>query len=195
MPSTTAMCASTAAISSSRKKFSTTCGTTKNSSWNRSTGSCRRSSCWATFMTASGPAWTLSRIGSSWKASTRRGPHPGKYGKPMASARDGACMLPLDFSQDPATPLKLLFLGAHSDDIEIGCGGTVLQLLSARANVDVAWVVFSSSAEREREARTSASLFLEQSKGQSKVIVKKFRDGYFPYQGTEIKEFFDELRK
>lgn len=103
-------------------------------------------------------------------------------------------MLPLNLSQDSAAPLKLLCLGAHADDIEIGCGGTVLQLLSARSNLDVAWVVFSSEREREREARTSASLFLKQAKQQKKVIVRKFRDGFFPYQGTEIKEFFEELK-
>jgi LmbE family N-acetylglucosaminyl deacetylase len=104
-------------------------------------------------------------------------------------------MLPLTFPRDPSTPLKLLFLGAHSDDIEIGCGGTVLQLLSTYRKVDVVWVVFSSTAEREREARASASLFLEQATGQTKVIVMKFRDGFFPYQGMAIKEFFEELKK
>jgi LmbE family N-acetylglucosaminyl deacetylase len=102
-------------------------------------------------------------------------------------------MLPLNLPEDPAAPLKLLFLGAHSDDIEIGCGGTVLKLLASRSNVDVMWVVFSSSEQREREARTSASLFLGQAK--QNVIVRKFRDGFFPYQGTEIKEFFEELKK
>lgn len=107
----------------------------------------------------------------------------------------GACMLPLDLSRGPSARLHLLFLGAHSDDIEIGCGGTVLQLLSARSNVDVTWVVFSSGAEREGEARTSASLFLEQATGQKNVTVMNFRDGFFPYQGTQIKEFFEELKK
>jgi LmbE family N-acetylglucosaminyl deacetylase len=102
-------------------------------------------------------------------------------------------MLSLNLPQDPAAPLKLLLLGAHCDDIEIGCGGTVLKLLSTRSNVDVAWVVFSSSDEREREARASASLFLKQAK--QNVIVRKFRDGFFPYQGAEIKEFFEELKK
>jgi LmbE family N-acetylglucosaminyl deacetylase len=102
-------------------------------------------------------------------------------------------MLPLNLPEDPAAPLKLLFLGAHSDDIEIGCGGTVLKLLASRSNVDVMWVVFSSSEQREREARTSSSLFLGQAK--QNVIVRKFRDGFFPYQGTEIKEFFEELKK
>lgn len=103
-------------------------------------------------------------------------------------------MLPLGLPQDPAAPLTLLCLGAHCDDIEIGCGGTVLQLLSVRTNLLVVWVVFSSAGEREREARASASLFLQQAKEQ-KVIVTKFRDGFFPYQGANIKEFFEELKK
>jgi LmbE family N-acetylglucosaminyl deacetylase len=104
-------------------------------------------------------------------------------------------MLPLDFSPDPARQFTLLCLGAHSDDIEIGCGGTILQLLSAYPNLDVVWVVFSSGREREREARISAALFLKQAKRRTKVIVKKFRDGFFPYQGMKIKEFFEEIKK
>jgi len=104
-------------------------------------------------------------------------------------------MLPLNLPQGPSTPLKLLCLGAHADDIEIGCGGTILQLLSARSNVDVVWVVFSSGRDREREARASAALFLKQARRGTTVIVKNFRDGFFPYQGTAIKEFFEELKK
>jgi LmbE family N-acetylglucosaminyl deacetylase len=103
-------------------------------------------------------------------------------------------MLPLNLPLDPAAPLTLLCLGAHCDDIEIGCGGTVLHLLSARPNLHVVWVVFSSPGEREREARTSASLFLQAAR-EKNIIVKKFRDGFFPYQGTDIKEFFEELKK
>ena len=103
-------------------------------------------------------------------------------------------MLSLNLPEDPAAPLKLLCLGAHSDDIEIGCGGTILQLLAARGNVHVVWVVFSSPGPREPEARTAASLFLEQAREQ-KVILGKFRDGYFPYQGADIKDFFEELKK
>lgn len=104
-------------------------------------------------------------------------------------------MLPLNLSKDPAAPLKVLFLGAHADDIEIGCGGTVLQLLSVRPNLAVVWVVFSSAGVREQEARTSASLFLQRAEQHDRVIVKKFRDGYFPYEGAQIKEFFEELKK
>lgn len=102
-------------------------------------------------------------------------------------------MLPLKLPEDP-TPLKLLCLGAHADDIEIGCGGTILQLLSTRSNLNVVWVVFSAPGEREREARAGASLFLERAKAQ-KVIVMDFRDGFFPYQGADIKESFEQLKK
>jgi LmbE family N-acetylglucosaminyl deacetylase len=103
-------------------------------------------------------------------------------------------MLSLGLPEDPRTPLKILCLGAHSDDIEIGCGGTILRLLSHYANVDVYWVVFSSGRVRELEARTSAALFLKQARSQ-KVVVKNFRDGFFPYQGGQIKEFFEIIKK
>ena len=102
-------------------------------------------------------------------------------------------MLPLSLPADPAAPLRLLCLGAHADDIEIGCGGTILQLLAARPNVDVTWVVFSSAGEREREARDGAARFLQQAARQ-KLIVKKFRDGFFPYEGMQIKECFEGLK-
>jgi len=96
-------------------------------------------------------------------------------------------MLPLNLPQDPATPLKILCLGAHSDDIEIGCGGSVLQLLARYSNLRVFWTVFSSGRERKREAQTSAALFLKRAKSKE-VIVKNFRDGFFPYDGAKIKK-------
>ena len=102
-------------------------------------------------------------------------------------------MLPLALPRDPDAPLKLLFLGAHCDDIEIGCGGTVLQLLANRPNVDVTWVVFSSNSVREQEARSSAARFLQQA-ARSRVIVHQFRDGHFPYLGSEIKQSFESLK-
>jgi LmbE family N-acetylglucosaminyl deacetylase len=103
-------------------------------------------------------------------------------------------MLALKLRQDAASPLKILCLGSHSDDIEIGCGGTILRLLSCNQNVEVVWVVFSSSKEREREARNSAGLFLQQAK-QKEIIVKDFRDSFFPFEGAEIKDFFEELKR
>src|ERR1700758_623497 len=98
-------------------------------------------------------------------------------------------MLTLNLRQGGASPRKILCLGSHSDDIEIGCGGTVLRLLSSDQNLEVVWVVFSSSDEREREAHNSADLFLKHAK-QKEIIVKDFRDGFFPFEGTRIKDFF-----
>jgi len=103
-------------------------------------------------------------------------------------------MLPLNPLHSHDGPLKIICLGAHADDIEIGCGGTVLQMLSGQPHIDFLWIVFSSGSEREREARNSAALFLKQA-NRKEVITKNFRDGFFPYEGTRIKEFFEELKK
>jgi LmbE family N-acetylglucosaminyl deacetylase len=103
-------------------------------------------------------------------------------------------MLALNLPQNGTAPLKVLCLGSHSDDIEIGCGGTILRLLSANHNLEVVWVVFSSSKEREREAHNSAELFLEHAK-QKEIIVNDFRDGFFPFVGAEIKNSFEGLKR
>src|SRR6266571_5840495 len=89
---------------------------------------------------------------------------------------------------------RVLCLGAHCDDIEIGCGGTILKLTEGRRDVSVTWVVFSSSEEREREARMSASLFLAAACEQT-VVVNRFRDGFFPYVGAPIKDHFEKLKE
>src|SRR3954453_18630950 len=91
-------------------------------------------------------------------------------------------------------PLHVLCLGAHSDDIEIGCGGTLLRLLAERPGSSVHWVVFSANPEREREARASAQHFLADA-GRSTVIVKSFRESFFPALWSEIKEFFEAVRR
>ena len=88
---------------------------------------------------------------------------------------------------------SILCLGAHCDDIEIGCGGTVLRWVKEHPNLSVTWVVLSSNTTREQEARASAERFLANA-GQSKVIIKTFRNGYFPYVGAEIKDFFEQLK-
>ena len=89
---------------------------------------------------------------------------------------------------------EVLCLGAHSDDIEIGCGGTLLELIAANPRVRVTWVVFSGDARREAEARRAARRFLRDA-GSSQVFVRKQRDGFFPAEVTEIKEFFEELKR
>ena len=102
-------------------------------------------------------------------------------------------MLPIQPAAGDGSPLRILCLGAHSDDIEIGCGGTVLALAGGERPIEVCWVVLSSGTGREREARRSASIFLEGA-AESTVVVKDFRNGYFPWIGAEIKDFFEELK-
>ena len=103
-------------------------------------------------------------------------------------------MLALNLHQNRTSRLRVLCLGSHSDDIEIGCGGTILRLLSCYSNLEVVWVVFSSTKERAKEARRGAELFLEQAK-QKEIIINDFRDGFFPFDGAKIKEFFEDLKR
>ena len=100
-------------------------------------------------------------------------------------------MLPLDFSGRQVK--SVLLLGAHCDDIEIGCGGAALYLARRYPDAAVSWVVLSSDAEREREARASAGLFLKGVRSAS-VVIKNFRNGFFPFVGAEIKDFFEQLK-
>jgi LmbE family N-acetylglucosaminyl deacetylase len=102
-------------------------------------------------------------------------------------------MLTLTPGGSRTSPLEILALGAHSDDIEIGCGGTLLRLLSERPGSNVRWVVFSSNAEREREARASATSFLAAASG-SEIQVNSFRESFFPFVGASIKEHFETLK-
>ncbi len=103
-------------------------------------------------------------------------------------------MLSLALPDIGATPLQILCLGAHADDLEIGCGGTLLTLLAQRRDLRIHWVVFSGTAARAAEARVSAGRFLEGACEQE-VEVKAFRDGFFPYMGYDIKECFEELKQ
>lgn len=89
--------------------------------------------------------------------------------------------------------LTVLCLGAHADDIEIGCGGTILKLAAGAVDPSFHWVVFSARGPRSREARASAEQFLERAPKKT-IVLKDYRDGFFPYTGGEIKEYFEELK-
>lgn len=88
---------------------------------------------------------------------------------------------------------SVLCLGAHCDDIEIGCSGTILKLAESGSLNRLTWVVFSSDARRSQEAFRSAERLLARVP-KSEILIKRFRDGFFPFQGTEIKECFEELK-
>jgi LmbE family N-acetylglucosaminyl deacetylase len=87
---------------------------------------------------------------------------------------------------------RILCLGAHADDIEIGCGGTIMRLLADHPGLEVHWVVMSAPGERSREAQDSAGSLLA-SAGRTDVRVAAFRESYFPYIGEEIKAYMDQL--
>lgn len=90
--------------------------------------------------------------------------------------------------------LKVLCLGAHCDDIEIGCGGSVLKLIQKYKQISFSWIVFSSNEIRKREAEKSAKAFLVDTE-RNIVVLNKFRDGFFPYSGGEIKDYFEEIKR
>ncbi len=87
---------------------------------------------------------------------------------------------------------RLLCLGAHCDDIEIGCGGTVLTLAAAVPALAVRWVVFTSDATRRREAEASAARFLRGC--HAEVTILEHRDAFLPYSGPAVKEAFEGLK-
>jgi LmbE family N-acetylglucosaminyl deacetylase len=103
-------------------------------------------------------------------------------------------MLKLFFNPPPGSTYRVLCLGAHSDDIEIGCGGAIITLLRKYRHIASYWVVFGAGAERAAEARTSADRLLEDAESRT-IIVKDFRDGFFPFVGSQIKESFEQLKK
>jgi LmbE family N-acetylglucosaminyl deacetylase len=88
--------------------------------------------------------------------------------------------------------LSVLVLGAHSDDIEIGCGGTILRLAREVDRLEVTWVVLSAAEDRRDEARAGAETFL-QGLAEATVEVESFEDAFFKY-GREVKDYFEGLK-
>jgi LmbE family N-acetylglucosaminyl deacetylase len=103
-------------------------------------------------------------------------------------------MLNLGFNVAGRNAPHFLFIGAHCDDIEIGCGGTVMELLRQYPRARVHWVVLSSSKARSREALRAARLMLRGVRNPT-IMVKEFRESFFPSHAPAIKEFFEELKK
>jgi LmbE family N-acetylglucosaminyl deacetylase len=91
-------------------------------------------------------------------------------------------------------PTRVLAIGCHPDDIEIGCGGTILDLAEQRPNLEATWLVLSADGGRAGEARASALRFLEGLASRPQVFVESFRDGFLPYDGAAVKERFEQLK-
>jgi LmbE family N-acetylglucosaminyl deacetylase len=90
-------------------------------------------------------------------------------------------------------PLRILAIGAHSDDIEIGCGGTILTLLREHPGSSVTWVVLTAAGARADEARRGAAAFLEAA-ATADVRFGTFQDGFLPFDGRAVKDFFEALK-
>lgn len=91
------------------------------------------------------------------------------------------------------SPKSILLMGAHCDDIEIGCGATVLHLIKRFPEAHFDWVVFSSTPERAEEALRSSDILLADARSKT-VIIENFRNGYFPYIGGQIKDYVELLK-
>jgi LmbE family N-acetylglucosaminyl deacetylase len=102
-------------------------------------------------------------------------------------------MIQLNFEGGRERALKVLFLGCHSDDIEIGCGGTVLRLAEQFPKAQFHWVVFTAAGVREAEAKHAADLFA--GKRLQTPVLKSFKDGFLPYTGSEVKTVFENELK
>jgi LmbE family N-acetylglucosaminyl deacetylase len=102
-------------------------------------------------------------------------------------------MISLELEGGPGRNLQILCLGCHSDDIEIGCGGTVLKLARQYSACNFHWVVFSAPGVREEEARRGAELFAGRNR-LSTLLLKDFRDGFLPFAGADVKDIFEDLK-
>jgi len=103
-------------------------------------------------------------------------------------------MLSLSFAGGETALRRVLVIGCHADDAEIGCGATLLALTRERPEMEVTWVVLTAEGEREAEARASAEGFLADA-GCSEIVVHGFRDGFMPYRGEEVKDAFEGLKR
>jgi LmbE family N-acetylglucosaminyl deacetylase len=102
-------------------------------------------------------------------------------------------MIQLRLDHPADEPLQIVCLGAHSDDIEIGCGGTLLTLARRYPRAVFRWAVFNAVGVRKKEAIRAAKLFA--GPGLETPVLKSFRDGFMPYEGGKIKSLFEEFKR
>lgn len=95
--------------------------------------------------------------------------------------------------QNPQSPACVLLLGAHCDDLEIGCGGTIIQMAERWPDARFVWVTLSSDAERGAETRQAATRLLATARDAT-ICVEQFRGSFFPYDGELLKDYFETLK-
>lgn len=100
--------------------------------------------------------------------------------------------LNLNLKKEANAELTILCVGAHCDDIEIGCGGTLLHLKTAFRQLRFHWAILSASGPRGEEAVKAAELFTAGC--EKEVVLKDYRDGFLPYSGSKVKDFFEEMK-
>ena len=160
----------------------------------------RRARFSATGTRDSGRRWTRSRTSSGSRACTRAAGPRGRCGIPTAPPIESLeyaglrLMLPLTLGRPEAAPARVLAIGAHPDDIEIGCAGTILKLIEQGAVSEVHWVVLSGERRARRGGTRRAPEALLDGVPRSEVVVCDFPDGFFPYEGQRIKDFFERLK-
>lgn len=103
-------------------------------------------------------------------------------------------MISLNLNAAATGGLQVLCLGCHSDDIEIGCGGTILRLAEEHPDCVFHWVVFSAIGARAEEARQAVAGFVDPTR-LTGLMLKTFPDGFMPFAGADIKAAFEELKK
>ena len=101
-------------------------------------------------------------------------------------------MLPL--SLPGREPLKVLCLGAHCDDIEIGCAGTLMTLQRRHPGTNFEWVVFTREERRDAETRQAAARVHEGAVS-ANVEVLDFRMSYLPFEGAKVKDHFETIKR
>lgn len=103
-------------------------------------------------------------------------------------------MLPFHLSRAAGRPLNILCLGAHSDDLEIGCAGAIMEWVKRYARTNVSWVVLSAINERAKEAKRSAETLLRTA-AEKHIVLGSFTDGQFPSEFRELKAFFEQIKR
>ncbi|MEL6923430.1 MAG: PIG-L deacetylase family protein [Bacteroidota bacterium] len=101
-------------------------------------------------------------------------------------------MIPFQFASERG--LRVLCLGAHCDDIEIGCGGSLLKLIDNQQIEEIKWVVFASTEQRRQEAIASAEAYLTKVENKE-IIVLSYRDAFLQFSALEIKEYYESIKR